>query len=141
MAKPIWIAALGLVVVFNTGCSKKDPEGTSASGTVLAGDTPLTGALITLEPIGATKGPNASAPVFGGQFEIGPDQGLLGGKYRVRLAMIPAELRSTIPKDSGYEIPPSNSVIDPSFDANSQLTCDLPPGINSELKFSVRFLK
>lgn len=141
MRSRLSILPFAFMVLFVVGCSKEKPRGVTASGQVLVGDSPLTGAVVTLEPIAGTRGPNASAPVFGGQFEIGTETGLSGGKYRVRIAMMPPEIRSTIPADAGYELPPSTAVIDPSFDANSRLACDLDSSSSSKLQFTVHFLK
>ena len=125
---------------FTVGCGKKPNQGVTASGTVTVGGDPLSGAVITLEPISGTTGPNASAPVLGGRFAINAEAGLHGGSYRVRVSMIPSGILGSIPNGAGFELPPDNAVIHPRYDADSDLTCQLNPGDQNEAEFVVEFL-
>ncbi|QDT05493.1 hypothetical protein K227x_38930 [Rubripirellula lacrimiformis] len=138
-------AAVAAVCFTQAGCSSSDSSSVTAAGTVTVAGQPLSGAVITLEPMSGTTGPNASVPVLGGQFEIGPEAELHGGQYRVRVSMIPASIRSGIPtkSDDGttYQLPAADAMIDPAFDGDSKLTCDLRSGEVNPLQFDVRFLK
>ena len=123
------------------GCNTERRPAVNASATVTVRGKPLTGAIATLQPIGGTKGPNASVPIFGGHFDLGPEAKLIGGTYRVRFTMMPAGLRSEIPEDAGYEMPPDNAVIDPDFGRDSRLTWTLVDGQPNEQAFQIKFLK
>ncbi|TWU56811.1 hypothetical protein Poly51_27280 [Rubripirellula tenax] len=137
---PIWIALIGGIGICLTGCNPPPSPTLTASGTVVVRGKPLSGAVITLEPMRETKGPNASVPIFDGRFEVPADAGLHGGMYRVRIAMIPAEIRKAIPADQAKSMPPDDAMIDPAFDASSQLTCELKPDHANALAFAVEFL-
>ncbi|MCO8124155.1 hypothetical protein NHH03_20595 [Stieleria sp. TO1_6] len=132
---------LGIVTVLPLlGCTPSARPGVTTTGTVTVDGQPLSGAVLTLEPINETTGPNASVPVLGGRFEIDASAGLHGGDYRARVSMIPAEIRASIPATAGYELPPPSAVIDPAFDGDSQLKCHLTPDDDNPLEFAVRFL-
>ena len=133
--------AVGLLCLWACGCSPPTIQGVTATGTVSAEDAPLSGAFITLEPMGNTTGPNATAPIFNGQFVFAEDAGLAGGKYRIRFAMIPAEIRRSIPADQMTSMPPDDAVIAPAYDTNSKLSCELKPGQENSLSYEVEFLK
>ena len=102
--------------------------------------TPLSGAVITLEPLSGTPGPNASSHVFDGRFAFDADSGLLGGRYRVRIAMLPAEILQTLPDEQRGKLPPKNAVVDPRFDRNSKLECELSRGQANVFNFEITFL-
>ncbi|WP_182865240.1 hypothetical protein [Stieleria mannarensis] len=148
--RPAFVFALTLMVALG-GCSAPPQPSVSATGTVTVdGDplsgtplsgAPLSGAVVTLEPMRDTTGPNASAPVFDGTFEIPVTAGLHGGTYRVRIAMIPAELLDGLPDQQAKSLPPPGTVIDPAFDAESDLSCQLIPDQTNKLTFEVKFLK
>ncbi|QEF99140.1 hypothetical protein Mal15_32000 [Stieleria maiorica] len=123
------------------GCSSPTRPSVSASGTVVVDGEPLSGAVITLEPMRGTTGPNASVPVFDGAFEIPASAALHGGTYRVHVAMIPAEILAGLPDPQSKSLPPAGAVIDPAFDADSNLTCQLIPDQTNTLTFAVKFLK
>ncbi|WP_145207764.1 carboxypeptidase-like regulatory domain-containing protein [Planctomycetes bacterium TBK1r] len=129
------------MMLLTTGCTTPSQPNVTATGTVHVSGEPLSGAVITLEPMRQTTGPNASAPVFDGRFQVPASAGLHGGTYRVRVAMIPAELLAKLPSEQAASLPPADSVIDPSFDAESQLTCELKPDQPNALAFVVEFLK
>ena len=135
-------AALVLAVfLLTTGCTTPSQPNVTATGTVQVAGEPLSGAVITLEPMRNTTGPNASAPVFDGRFQVPASAGLHGGTYRVRVAMIPAEMLAKLPAEQAASLPPAGAVIDPLFDAESQLTCELKPYQANALAFAVEFLK
>ncbi|QDV44624.1 hypothetical protein Enr13x_44920 [Stieleria neptunia] len=129
------------MVALAVGCTPPSQPSVTATGTVHVGGEPLSGAVVTLEPMRQTTGPNASAPVFDGKFQVPAAAGLHGGTYRVRVAMIPAELLGGLPAQQAASLPPADAVIDPAFDAESQLTCELKPGQPNVLAFAVEFLK
>ncbi|TWT49623.1 hypothetical protein Pla22_48200 [Rubripirellula amarantea] len=122
------------------GCKDSASPSVEATGIVMADGEPLSGAVVTLEPMRQTTGPNASVPVFDGKFEVPASAGLHGGLYRVRVAMIPAEIRKSIPAEQATNLPPDDAMIDPAFDANSDLTCELKPDQANSLSFAVAFL-
>ncbi len=136
--RPSWVVLICIAV---GGCNAPVQSVVTASGRVDVGGQPLSGGVVTLEPISPTTGPNASAPVFAGKFDVPATAGLHGGTYRVRVSMIPAEIRETLPTDQGFSLPPENAVIAPAFDADSRLTCELIPDQQNVLAFEVAFLK
>lgn len=135
----IWLA-LCVSMPLLVGCGNDEIVGIAASGTVTVGDKPLSGAVVTLEPAKGTLGPNASAPVFDGKFKFSPDAGLRGGRYIVRVSMIPAELRESLPAAQLATMPASDAMIDPKFDANSTVDCELKSDAENVFQFTVEFL-
>ena len=124
------------------GCWNGDENQTAAvSGRVLVDGSPLTGAVITFEPIEGTKGPKASAPVFGGSYRFETSASLRPGTYRVRISMLPTEisrqLESSVPDQEQLTIP--ERAISPAFDGLSQLTAKLESGENVLNAFEVAF--
>ncbi len=132
---------IGLAVVTATGCGGDVAAGLTVSGTVTCEGKPLSGAVVTLEPLPGTTGPNASAPVLDGKFRVESDAGLHGGSYRARFEMIPIELRKAIPAEHAGNLPPDDAVIDPDYDANSKQTCKLVAEQENSLEFEIEFLK
>ncbi|MGB7327963.1 MAG: hypothetical protein WBD31_24020 [Rubripirellula sp.] len=122
------------------GCGSDDQPSVTANGVLSVNGKPLSGAVVTLEPMSGTTGPNVSVPVFGGQFNVTANADLHGGTYRVRVAMIPRELCKGLPAEQLALLPPADAMIDPAFDANSQLVCELKPGQSNSLNFEVEFL-
>jgi hypothetical protein len=122
------------------GCGQESASGVPAAGRIDVDGQPLSGAVVTFEPIGETTGPNASVAIWKGEFEVQPEAGLHGGNYRVRVSLLPPEVRSELPVDGAVELPPKDAVIDPAFDAQSQLTCELNTESDNRLQFSVRYL-
>jgi hypothetical protein len=137
MSLPIALLAMCLV---SEGCQGTQDTGVAASGSVQSDDKPLSGAIITLEPIGTTTGPNASASILDGRFKIEPSAGLHGGTYRVRISMMPSDVLASLPPTQTANLP-SPAAIDPAFDANSQMTCELERNGKNELIFKVQFMK
>jgi len=135
-ALPLTFIACALTI---TGCQSDSPSGIKASGQVRVQGEPLSGAVITLEPVQGTTGPALSTPVFGGRFEFTADAGLHGGTYQVRISMVPAELRKNIPESPEYQLPPADAVIDPQYDAQSDITWDLKAGQTNTSEFDVEF--
>lgn len=138
---PFFSVLMSSAVVLFVGCQRSSNRGTTVSGTVTVDHQPLSGAIITLEPLRGTTGPNASAPIFNGQFEVKPDANLHGGSYRVRISMVPANLLASIPGDGVVRLPPADRVISPYYDAESQLSCELDSGQMNQLQFNVEFSK
>jgi hypothetical protein len=137
----IFSVSIVLSMILFVGCQRSSDLGTTVSGTVTVDNKPLSGAIITLEPLGGTTGPNASATIFNGQFEMNSSARLHGGSYRVRISMVPADLLATIPGDGVVALPPPDLVISPAYDADSQLSCELARGQNNPLQFNVEFSK
>jgi len=130
-----------LLLLAILGCETSSSVTTTATGMVMADGEPLSGAVITLEPMGKTTGPNGSAPVFNGRFEIGNDAKLQGGTYRVRVSMLPTEILESMRRSGVSETPPPGRVVAPAFDTDSVLTCELTRGPNDALTFDISFLK
>ncbi len=122
------------------GCEESERSIVTVDGTMTVGGQPLSGAFVTFEPMDGTTGPNASAAIMGGQFVIDRNAGLHGGRYRVRVAMIPPGMRAKIPAEIGFAMPPADAVIDPAFDANSTLRCQLKTNEPNTIHFQVEFL-
>ena len=140
MTGPARSVATLVCVAAMIGCDVPvDPEVT-ATGSVSADGQPLSGAVISFEPMAATTGPNASAPIFDGTFNLPADAGLHGGTYRVRIAMMPSELLARLPAPQRSTLPEPGLVIDPRFDIDSRLTCELVAGEPNHLQFEVQFL-
>jgi hypothetical protein len=136
---------LGCVCLFaltlSAGCESADPQGVSVEGTVVTPDQkPLSAAVITLEPMPDTPGPNASTGIFDGRFEFSPEAGLRGGQYRVRISLLPPEMRRSLPPDVAAKAPPADAVIAPKYDGESEISCELEPGQPNSLTFTVDFL-
>lgn len=129
----------GLALVATLGCGRTGPTAVIVSGTVTAGGRPVSGAVITFEPQADTGGPKASAGVFDGRYDIGPEAGLRGGPYRVRIAMLPAELIREVHQELPDAYPPPGTQVDLAYDTDSQLTCELkrdePNTLNYEIEF------
>ncbi|MCC9603640.1 hypothetical protein LOC67_24085 [Stieleria sp. JC731] len=133
------LCSLSLCIAL-AGCTKELSVGIQAGGTVTVDGKPLSGAVMTFEPMGSTTGPSASAPIFGGSFRLTDDNGLHGGKYRIRISMIPAGILRSIPKEQQVGLPPSDSVIAPEYDGKSKLEWTLLPDQDNTLEFDVSFL-
>ena len=136
---PAWYVVALSALLF-TGC--REPNGSYAmvSGTVTVDGQPLSGAIVTFEPLDGTPGKNASASVFDGQFQISGDAQLHGGNYLARISMMPSGILRKLPDAQRQSLPPANSVIDPAFDSNSRLRCTLAPGQENSLAFQIHFL-
>lgn len=130
---------LVLIAIPTIGCGSNGSF-VGAEGSVIVDGRALSGATITFEPINDTPGPNATAAVLNGRFLFGKDAGLRAGTYRVRVAMIPAEVLTSFPPAQRALLPPDDSVISPAFDSSSQLTCTLQSDRSNELHFEVGFL-
>ena len=138
-----WLSIIGvlLIAMVQPGCNTAEEESfASATGLVLVDGEKLSGAVVTLEPIGTTRGPNASVPVLAGRFHVPYGDELQGGTYRVRFSMIPINLRSMIPDDGNYLLPPVDTVIAPDFDMNSQIIWELSLDELNEREFQIEII-
>jgi hypothetical protein len=133
------LAILAMQVVALSGCQENTVDAVTVAGTVNCGGKPLSGAIVTLDPMAGTSGPIASSAVFDGKFAIAADSALHGGRYVVRFSMLPPEMRKKLPAEQAAKLPRECSVIGPEFDANSQLFCELAPNTKNELKFDIHF--
>jgi len=122
-----------------SGCDSRSTPEVTAAGNVRIDGQPISGALITLEPLAPTTGPKASCPIFSGSFEFANEVGLHGGNYRVRFSLMPAEIRSSIPADHAEGLPPQDAVISDRFDSRSQLTWMLRPGQPNSMDFEIEY--
>jgi hypothetical protein len=111
----------------------------SVSGQVTVSGQPLSGAIISWEPIQGTPGPKASAPVFNGAYEIAPSAKLYPGQYRVRICMMPAEMLNLIQSEEPFNLPPAGRAISREFDSDSQLTAELQLGTENRYDWEVKF--
>ncbi|WP_404307104.1 hypothetical protein [Neorhodopirellula lusitana] len=119
------------------GCSTDDSHTTTATGNVTCKGQPLSGVMITLQPIAPTTGPKASAPVFSGKFDFDKTTGLHGGSYRVRFSLMPTKIRKTIPVEHATGLPPDNAVIGDQYDERSNLTWELSVNQPNEKNFEI----
>ena len=129
-----------LLLVAAVGCRGDRVDAVTATGQVTVDGKPLSGATITFEPIDSTAGPSATVPIFAGRFDLASQAELRTGKFRVRIAMIPAEILASFPPEQQTLLPPKDAVISPAFDANSTLTCTLQSDQPNKLHFEVGFL-
>ncbi|MEM6365983.1 MAG: hypothetical protein AAF745_16260 [Planctomycetota bacterium] len=134
------LAALGLFLVsVYPGCTQQSPKFAVADGKVAIGDSPVSGVVVTLQPIGSTTGRKASAPIFNGEFVFTEDSRLEGGRYRVRFSVMPEELLNGIPEPYRRGIPVSGQVVPLKFDTNSQITWELQAGGANSNAFQIEF--
>jgi len=127
------ILLLGLTL-FLAGCGQQNAETVSIAGSVTIADQPLSGAVITFEPMPGTPGPKASGVVLDGQYRIEPSAGLRPGQFRVRISMLPSEMLSSVAPDS------AKLVIAAEFDSDSKLRADLQPTESNQADFQVQAL-
>jgi hypothetical protein len=134
------VLAAALLVSLVAGCG--DPGGPYAavSGRVTANGDPLSGAVVTFEPIEGTGGPKASAPVFDGQYRVEPSAKLRDGQYRVRISMIPESMLKKMRGQNMEGLPPPGSAIRPQFDTETTLRRELSADQPNELSFDVELL-
>lgn len=132
-----WIATALAGALILAGCDGDRTEPATVTGTVTVAGAPLSGALITLQPIDGTGGPVASAPIWEGAFEFTPESELTGGSYRVRFMLLTPSIRQSLPAAQQAQLPPADAEIAPEFDTRSQLRCQLTPGANPPLDFEV----
>lgn len=128
---------LSAVVGVTLGCGGATPEYATVSGSVITDGRPVTGAVITFEPMGETGGPKASAAVIGGRYEISEDGRLEGGEYRVRISMMPDEFLTKLREEQPDAFPPPGSVIAREFDSASDLRRTLKQGEMNEHDFEI----
>lgn len=124
------------------GCSLGQPKPiVTVAGQASAGGQPLSGAVITFEPIEGTQGPKASAPIFDGSFRIESSANLQPGRFRVRIAMLPAEITSQMHSadPSRPNARTQRREIAPEFDGDSKLTVLLLAEEENLLEFQVSF--
>ncbi len=124
------------------GCSgRTDTASVVVFGSVTVAGQPLSGAVITFEPMEGTRGPKASNSVFNGQYRIDESAKLQPGKFRVRVSMIPPEmlkqLESTTSSTEFKEA--AGRAIAAPFDTDSQLTAQLSAGSENQVDFQVAF--
>ncbi|KAA1260155.1 hypothetical protein LF1_26940 [Rubripirellula obstinata] len=139
MIRLMFPAVLALQFAALSGCQEDVASGLTVHGKVTCNGKPLSGAIVTLDPMSGTSGPIANTAVFDGEFNIGADAGLHGGKYVARFSMLPPEMRKILPPEQAAKLPPDNAMIGPEFDANSRLFCELTPNTKNELKFEIEF--
>ena len=136
-----FLCCVWLLALIVTGCESPAPQGVGVEGKVVTADQqPLSAAVITLEPMPGTPGPNASTGIFDGRFEFSPEAGLRGGQYRVRISLLPPEMRRSLPPDIAAKAPPADAVIAPKYDGESDISCELRPDQPNALTFTVDFL-
>lgn len=134
-----WAVTAALIVSLTmVGCQKASPSVT-ASGKVRVGDSVVSGVVITLQPISSTTGPQATVAVFGGDFDIGPEAGLHGGKYRVRFSVMPSEIIALLPPEQKVGLVPVNRYVTREFDIDSQLTWELSSEVDNSKEFEIEF--
>jgi hypothetical protein len=113
------------------GCGDAAPNLVAVSGSITLDGQPLSGAIVTFEPLPGTPGPKASALVVDGNYRIEPAAQLQPGSFRVRVAMLPAEmLKAVAPQAVGR-------VVSPQFDADSKLSAQLEATAQNHADFAV----
>lgn len=132
--------ALLSVVFLTVGCGIKT-SGVAGAGGVTADGRPIGGALVTLQPIGGTAGATVTIPVFDGRYAFDPDDGLRAGRYRVRVSLLPDEVRSKIPPPHAETVPPAGWFVDAADDAESRREIRLTADGPNTNDFDVRLIR
>ena len=83
LALVLWLSAGVLAASSLAGCGKEARS--SLSGKVTLAGKPVTEGAIVLRPLQGTRSPGAITKINGGQYSIGPDVGLVAGKYLVAI--------------------------------------------------------
>lgn len=68
------------------GCGGR--EVATVKGKVSFQGEPLASGAIRLDPIEGTEGPSGRSKIVNGEYQIGPDQALVPGKYRVAITAV-----------------------------------------------------
>ena len=145
-AKEQWSARLAWTAValpvgsllLAAGCGHSAPSHARVSGSVHVDGRPISGAVITFEPIEQTGGPKASAVILDGRYTIESASRLHGGRYLVRISMLPGELLTEIHSRVNDAFPPPGAEIASNYDSDSNLRCNLSIDQTNELDFEVR---
>ncbi len=125
-----------------SGCSNEaQTRSVRVTGVVLAERKPLSGAVITFEPMEQTPGPKASTLIMNGRYQIDLAAGLQPGTHRVRISMLPPEINKRLDEAIGsqaasHKKPP---VIATKYDSDSALTAKLSADQENQCDFSVEF--
>lgn len=135
---------IGLILLgcFSMGC---DRQGTtysvSVTGRITVAGEPLSGAVITFQPIEGTSGPKASAPVFDGNYRIEPTAKLRPGTFLVRVSMLPPEMIKQLGPQLSIDSAAVNSgrVIAAQFDSESKTTVELHDNVENEFHWQVSY--
>ncbi|CAL1125475.1 unnamed protein product [Cladocopium goreaui] len=118
------------------GC-KPAIEPATASGTVSVEGKPISGMVVTLQPIGTTTGPKATAAIVNGNFTFDEKARLHGGQYLVRFTVMPSSLISRLPEEASETAVPAGSVVPRKYDIDSKLTWNLTPGAENTSTFEI----
>lgn len=124
---------LGLTLLL-AGCGQQNSATVSVAGSITIAGQPLSGAVITFEPQPGTPGPKASSVVLDGQYRVDATAGLRPGQFRVRIAMLPSEMLTSVAPDS------AKLVIAAEFDSDSKLSVNLQPTESNRADFQVETL-
>jgi hypothetical protein len=111
------------------------------TGVVLADRKPLSGAVITFEPMYQTPGPKASSLIMNGRYQIDLAAGLQPGTHRVRISMLPPEINKRLDQAIGSQAANHKkpTVIATKYDSDSHLTAKLSADKENQCDFSVEF--
>lgn len=123
-----------------TGCRSGESGYATAEGTVTVDGRPVSGAVVTFEPLEGTGGPKASVPVIEGNYAVPVESRLVGGEYLVRISMIPDEMLGPMRVSLKDPFPPAGSVIAPAYDAQSTLQRSLIVDQPNRFDFEVELL-
>ncbi|RMG34026.1 MAG: hypothetical protein D6725_14960 [Planctomycetota bacterium] len=95
---------------------------------------PVANGALRMDPIGGTEGPSGRSSIANGQYEIGPDQGLVPGKYRVSITAVKKTGRKVKAPEAlegePTEIEEEIQYIPERYNVASELEIDLQPGEN-----------
>jgi hypothetical protein len=135
---------LALFCSITTGCQvQQSPLGQSLSGSVVVEGQPLRLGLLTLTPLGSTKGPKIAAGITDGQFDIAADRGPWPGEYQAMITATPPDVEALV-TGQGHEVIRQKAaepyrVIDRAFNTESTLRVTIQSGNENHSDFQVRW--
>ncbi len=111
------------------------------TGIITAEGKPLSGAVISFEPLELTPGPKASTLIMDGRYQFDLAAGLQPGTHRIRISMLPPEINKRLDEAVGVTTVDTKKppVIALKYDSNSQLTAKLSEDKENQCNFSVEF--
>jgi hypothetical protein len=121
---------LGILAL--TGCNS--PSGSTFSGEVRYNGQPVAEGMIYLDPTDPPSNRPTAGPIRDGKFHIPATDGLLAGRYRVRIAANdPASKSANAPQIDADGLPSGpayKELIPAKYNTNSELTFEVKAGTN-----------
>lgn len=123
-----FVAAVAIAVVSGCGSGGENLPRQAASGTVTLDGKPLPSGSISFQPTGEGQpATQADAPISDGKFEIPRAQGLVPGKYAVRITtVVTATAEGGVPGEAYPKT--AKEIIPKKYNAASTLTAEVVGG-------------